>query len=87
MAGCLAIANSAQAVQSLQLGEDVDKPAVLGAIAAAAHQHQHRILALPATEAAATYAGEHRYADTTTAAAAGADNLQSGPLAAYRSAA
>jgi hypothetical protein len=30
------------------------------------------------TVAAATYAGEHRYADTTTAAAAGADNLQSG---------
>ena len=53
-------------------------PRCWAAIAAAAHQHQHRILALPATEAAATYAGEHRYADTTTAAAAGADNLQSG---------
>jgi hypothetical protein len=74
----IAIANSAQAIQPLTLGADADKPAVLAAITAAAHQHQHRVLALPATEAAAAYAGEHRYADTTTAAAAGIENLQSG---------
>jgi conjugative relaxase-like TrwC/TraI family protein len=74
----IAIANSAQAIEPLQLGEGADKPAVLGAIAAAAHHHQHRILALPATDAAATYAGEHRYADTTTNAAAGRDNLETG---------
>jgi hypothetical protein len=74
----IAIANSAQATQLLQLGDDADKPAALAAIAAAAHHHRHRILALPATEAAATYADEHRYADTSTTAAAGIDNLQSG---------
>ena len=74
----IAIANSAQATQLLQLGEDADKPAALAAIAAAAHHHQHRMLALPATEAGANYAEEHRYADTTTTAAAGIDNLQSG---------
>ena len=73
-----AIANSAQATQLLQLGDDADKPAALAAIAAAAHHHRHRILALPATEEAATYADEHRYADTSTTAAAGIDNLQSG---------
>jgi conjugative relaxase-like TrwC/TraI family protein len=72
------IANSAQATQLLQLGDHADKPAALAAIAAAAHHHRHRILALPATEAAAIYATQHRYADTTTAAAAGIDNLQSG---------
>jgi len=74
----IAIANSAQATQLLQIGDDADKPAALAAIAAAAHHHRHRILALPATEAAATYADEHRYADTSTTAAAGIDNLQSG---------
>lgn len=74
----IAIANSAQAIQPLTLGADADKPAVLAAITAAAHHHSRRILALPATEAAAGYAGAHRYADTTTAAAAGIDNLQSG---------
>ena len=74
----IAIANSAQATQLLQIGADADKPAALAAIAAAAHHHRHRILALPASEAAATYADEHRYADTSTTAAAGIDNLQSG---------
>jgi len=74
----IAIANSAQATQLLQIGDDADKPAALAAIAAAAHHHRHRILALPASEAAATYADEHRYADTSTTAAAGIDNLQSG---------
>jgi len=74
----IAIANSAQATQLLQLVDGADKPAALAAIAAAAHHHRHRILALPATEAAATFADEHRYADTSTTAAAGIDNLQSG---------
>jgi hypothetical protein len=74
----IAIANSAQAVQPLQLGADADKPAVLAAITAAAHQHQHRVLALPATDTAAAYAGQHSYADSTTAAEAGIENLQSG---------
>ena len=74
----IAIANSAQAIQPLQLGEGADKPAVLAALTAAAHQHQHRVLALPATQAAADYAEAHRYADTTTPAASGRDNLQSG---------
>ena len=74
----IAIANSAQTTQLLQLSDDADKPAALAAIAAAAHHHRHRILALPATEAAATFADEHRYADTSTTAAAGIDNLQSG---------
>ena len=74
----IAIANSAQATQLLHLGDDADKPAALAAIAAAVHHHRHRILALPATEEAATYADEHRYADTSTTAAAAIDNLQSG---------
>ena len=74
----IAIANSAQAVQPLQLGEGADKAAVLAALTAAAHQHQHRVLALPATQQGADYAEAHRYADTTTDAAGGRDNLQSG---------
>ena len=69
MRAVIAIANSAQAVQPLQLGDGADKPAVLAALTAAAHQHQHRVLALPATEQAADYAEAHRYADTTTDAA------------------
>ena len=40
--------------------------------------HQRRILALPATETAADYAHTHRYADTTTTAATGCEQPQSG---------
>jgi conjugative relaxase-like TrwC/TraI family protein len=60
-----AIAGSAQTVQPLQLHAGADKPATLAALAATAHHHNSRILALPATQAAADYAARHRYADTT----------------------
>ena len=74
----IAIANSAQAVQVLDVHPGADKPAALGALAAAAHAHQRRILALPATETAADYAHTHRYADTTAAAPTGYEHLQAG---------
>jgi hypothetical protein len=60
-----AIAGSAQTVQPLQLHPGADKPATLAALAATAHHHNSRILALPATQAAAAYAAHNRYADTT----------------------
>ncbi len=59
------IAGSAQTVQPLHLGANADKSAVLGALATTALRNQHRILAIPATQDAETYAGQHRYADTT----------------------
>ena len=77
-AAVIAIANSAQAVHVLDVHPGADKPAALGALAAAAHAHQRRILALPATETAADYAHTHRYADTTTAAPTGCEHLQAG---------
>lgn len=60
------IAASAQTVQPLHLADSADKPAVLGALAATAHHNRHRILAVPASDAANHYAAQHRYADTTT---------------------
>jgi conjugative relaxase-like TrwC/TraI family protein len=59
------IAASAQTVQPLHLGASADKPAVLRALAVTALRNQHRILAIPATETAETYAAQHRYADAT----------------------
>ncbi len=72
------IAGSAQAIHTLALHAGADKPAVLAAIAGAAHHNQRRILALPATTAAAEYAIANRYADTTASPADGRDNLQTG---------
>ena len=60
-----AIAGSAHTVQPLQLHPGADKPATLAALAATAHHHNTRILALPATQAAAAYAADNRYADTS----------------------
>ena len=74
----IAIANSAHAVHVLDVHPGADKPAALSALAAAAHAHQRRILALPATETAADYAHTHRYADTTAAAPTGGEHLQAG---------
>ncbi len=74
----IAIANSAQAIQPLQLHDGADKPAVLAALAAAAHHHQRRILALPATEQASAHATTNHYADTTTSPVTGRDNLEHG---------
>lgn len=59
------IAGSAQTVQPLHLGANADKSAVLGALATTALRNQHRILAIPASENAESYAAQHRYADTT----------------------
>lgn len=64
-AAVIDIAASAQTVQPLHLGTSADKPAVLGALAVTALRNEHRILAIPATETAETYAAQHRYADTT----------------------
>ena len=61
-----AITSSAQTVQPLQLHPGADKAGTLAAIADTAHHHNHRVLALPATPAAAQYAAHNRYADTTT---------------------
>ena len=60
-----ALTSSPQTVQPLQIHPGADKPAFLAALAATAHHHHTRILALPATEAAADYAAANRYADTT----------------------
>ena len=46
----IAIANSAHTVHPLQLHDGADKPAALAALAATAHHHQPRILALAATQ-------------------------------------
>ncbi len=59
------IAGSAQTVQPLHLGANADKSAVLGALATTALRNEHRILAIPASGNAETYAAQHRYADTT----------------------
>ncbi|MGO9349428.1 MAG: MobF family relaxase [Mycobacterium sp.] len=60
-----AITSSPQTVQPLRIHAGADKPAALAALAATAHHHNSRILALPGTPAAADYAGANRYADTT----------------------
>ena len=60
-----AITSSPQTVQPLRIHAGADKPATLAALAATAHHHNSRILALPGTPAAADYAGANRYADTT----------------------
>jgi hypothetical protein len=74
----IAIANSAQAIHTVELYEGVDKAAVLEAIAAAAHHHQRSIVGVPATQHAAEYAAGNRYADTTTTPSTGQDNPASG---------
>jgi len=61
-----AITSSAQTVVPLQLHSGANKAGALAAIADTAHHHSHRVLALPATPAAAQYAMRNRYADTTT---------------------
>ncbi|MFV8268287.1 MobF family relaxase [Mycolicibacterium peregrinum] len=60
------ITASGQTVHPLHLGPDADKTAVLAALAETARHNQRRILALPATDAAATYADANPYAHTTT---------------------
>ena len=60
------ITSSPFTVQPLQLHPGAHKAATLTALADTAHHHNNRILALPATAAAADYAANHRYADTTT---------------------
>ena len=60
-----ALTSSPHTVQPLQIHPGADKSAFLAALAATAHHHHTRILALPATEAAADYAAANRYADTT----------------------
>lgn len=61
-----AITSSPQTVQPLRLHPGANKPAALAALAATAHHHNSRILALPGTQAAADYARANRYSDTTT---------------------
>lgn len=61
-----AITADIHTVQPVRIHPGADKTAFLAALAATAHHHQHRLLALPATPAAAEYAAGHRYADTTT---------------------
>ncbi|GJJ24009.1 MobF family relaxase [Mycolicibacterium mageritense] len=64
----IAIASSMDTVQSMHLEPDADKSGVLAALAKAAHRRtdegKHRVLAIPATDAAQRYAAENRYADT-----------------------
>ena len=60
-----ALTSSPQTVQPLQIHPGADKPAALAALAATAHHHHTRILALAATDAAADYAAANRYADIT----------------------
>lgn len=69
------IARSLQAVQSLHLYPGADKHAALLALAEAVHRDNHHVLALPATQAAADYAANNRYADTTAHADQGVDRL------------
>ena len=70
-----AITSSAATVQPLLLHSGADKGATLAAIAATAHHHSNRVLALPVTPAAAQYAAHNRYADTTTTPAAARTHL------------
>lgn len=72
------ITASGQTVHPLHLGPEADKSAVLAALAATARHNQHRILALPATDAAATYAAENPYAHTTTDPAHAHTQLEKG---------
>jgi conjugative relaxase-like TrwC/TraI family protein len=73
-----AIANSAQAIQSVQLHTGANKPALLAALAAAAHDHQLRILALPATDEATRYAQANCYANATRSPTAACANVEAG---------
>jgi conjugative relaxase-like TrwC/TraI family protein len=59
-----ALASSIHTVQPLHIHPGADKAGLLGALAASAHHHNHRILALPASPTAIDYATTHRYADT-----------------------
>ncbi|KAA1250181.1 relaxase domain-containing protein [Mycobacterium simiae] len=61
-----AIGDSALSVQLLHCHPGADKVAALAALAATAQHHQGRVLALPASPAAAEHAPSHRYSDTTT---------------------
>jgi hypothetical protein len=72
------IANSAQAIQSVQLHTGANKPALLAALAAATHREQRRVLALPATDEAARHAEASRYADATRRPATACANVETG---------
>jgi DNA transposition AAA+ family ATPase len=72
------IARSLQAVQSLHVYPEADKYAALLALADAVHRDNHHVLALPATQVAAAYAANNRYADTTIRAGQGVDRIQTG---------
>ena len=86
-----AVVRDLHAVQVLQIHPDGQnqKAAVLAVITAAAHEHQARlskgfdqarpgVLALPATPAAAAYAADHPYADTTARPGVAVNNFDSG---------
>jgi conjugative relaxase-like TrwC/TraI family protein len=60
-----AITANIHTVQALHLHPGANKHGTLTALAATAHHHDHRVLALTATPAAHDYAAQHRYADAT----------------------
>lgn len=71
-----AITRNIHTVQPLYLHPGADKTALLDSLAATAHHHNHRILALPATHAGADYAALDRYADASATPAQARANIE-----------
>ncbi|WP_156452281.1 AAA family ATPase, partial [Mycobacterium gordonae] len=72
-----AITSNIHTVQPLVIHPFANKTGLLAALADTAHHHDHRVLALPVTKAAAHYATNHRYADSTATPEQARTNLDS----------
>ncbi len=75
------IVDSDIAVQLLQIGGSPEKAAVIRAVALAAHHSDAKVLAIPASPAAAHHARQHRYSHATTTPAEAIDKLTNGQWA------
>lgn len=75
------IVDSDMAVQLLQVGGSPEKAAVIRAVALAAHHSDAKVLAIPASPAAADHARQHRYSDAIATPAAAIDKLTNGQWA------
>ena len=72
------IADSDMAVQPLRVSGSDEKAAIIRAVAVTARHSDARVLALPASQAAADYAASHTYANTTATPAEVVKQLSSG---------
>ena len=59
--------DSDMAVQLLQVHDAAEKAAIIRAVALSAHHNDAKVLAVPASPAAADHAGRHRYSNATAA--------------------